>query len=253
MGDGVGERWRIAPVKVSVDAGTGEITITGKAWMLVKPILYEGTPARLIKPEEPDNFVSKLEVYRRYTNTEGTGYTDAQATLIWETRPGYHCNCIVSSGDPAAVSYATARVGLRNAKLGILGVGEAIYDAVNGVWVPQDSCGSLFREYSPDRIVIRYLAGYPQDNANENRVSSRYKAMFAHLAMAETPERICACDVANRTLHYWQFDLASSSGVGEQYSLISREDLANPLGTKRGQVMAYKRIKDERILTAFAI
>jgi ribosomal protein L9 len=89
-------------------------------------------------------------------------------------------------------------------------------------------------------------AGFPLD-AERQAMARKFQTVVARLAMAELARPVCACESANRELHNWQFDLARSAGSNDEtFGFISREDLANPLGTRRGAVFAWKQIRNLR-------
>lgn len=247
------EDWRLQPLIVAISGGTA--TIKGPAWIFLDPVRYEGASSIDIDPTTSANYLATVDIYRRYTNTEGTTNSTAQAMLIWETRPcnGWWCNCCGdatytptdSSSDPAARALAIARVGIRDSRNGIVTPAEAAYNATTGLWssVRFDTC------YEPDRVTIRYQAGLPLENG---QMQPHWQQVVARLAAAELDRNICACDGANRWLHRWQFDLAQSSGNNDEaYSAVSADDLNNPLGTRRGHVYAWRAITNERNLRGF--
>lgn len=256
-GDAAGDAWRILPVKVTINAN-GTVTITGRSWMLVRPILYQGVGSSegvfgAIDPTNAANFASTLDVYLRTTNPNGQTITDAQGEFIWEAFPwpsiGYCCGngaSFTPGGytDPASYFAAPARIGIRDAELGEVIPGTAVYDSATAMWnaVSWGLCAP------PDRVTVRYFAGAPLVN---HEMQKALQTVVARLAMAELPNRICACDAANRELYRWQVDLAMSEG--ETSFSVSDEDLSNPFGTRAGQVYAWKYVKDNRILQGFAI
>ncbi len=69
-------------------------------------------------------------------------------------------------------------------------------------------------------------------------------------AAAELARPICACDSANKELYRWQFDLATATSEAEQYQL-DLTDLANPIGTRRGHVAAWKQIARSEVVQGF--
>lgn len=243
-GASVSEQWRIQPVVVSISAGVA--TIKGRAWLLAKPILqgFEGiTSPSDLDPTVAANFVTTLDVYRRYTNPDGTTTATSQAKLIWETAPypdyAICCGCAGSSTnpgtDPAAMAEAVARVGLRNALYGIVSAGEAVYNTTTAIWssVSWSNCSQ------PSRILVRYNAGVP---LVDQQMDSRYQVIVARLAAAELSDRAGYTDRSNHWLSHWQFDLARSAGANDEQYSISQDDLNNPFGTRRGQVDAWKRV-----------
>lgn len=245
-GEGASDAWAIKPTKTTIAGGTA--TVKGRSWLLVRPLLYEGfTPAGL-DAVSPNNYVTTLDAYRHYCDPTGSAVATAQGKLIWESRPWpwwsfYDPN---TSTDPAAVAYAIARVGMRDAELGIVDVGKSVYDQQNGTWTGVD----WRYERPPDRVEIRYYAGVPLQ-AN-GKLEARMGRLTAILAMAELSSRICACDTANRELYRWQFDLAHTGASQEQFQAVSPDDLTNPWGTRRGQVYAYRELLNARILQGFS-
>lgn len=256
----VGERWRIAPVRVSISAGLA--VVRGPAWLLVKPVTYEGVtnvgpnglaPATTVST--PAHYATTVDLYRRYADPTGTTSATAAATIAWETRPchGWWCCCDSctttstqgSPNDPSAVATAIARVGLRDPDHGIVSLGEATYNATSGVW-SSACCGGCD---VPDRATISYLAGVP---LARGQMDPFWATVVARLAAAELARPICGCEDANRELYRWQFDLARTSGAGDEaYGAISADDLNNPYGTRRGHVFAWRAVQAHQPLRGF--
>jgi hypothetical protein len=249
-GDSFEERWRIAPIRTSLSGGV--LTITGPAWLLVKPILYESMALNPLDAADTTNYASTLDVCWRYPYTEGTTLADASLIFIWQTPPYpmINYNIVFASTDPAGYAWAIGRATLTDSVNGVLGIGESCYNATTGAWDAVPWYSSIYKFRQPDRVIVRYLAGFPLDKSG--RMSSNYATAVSRLAAAEMPNRICACDSSNRELARWQFDLARSAGANDEaYGYISREDLGNPFGTRRGQVEAWKFVKPNRVLTAY--
>lgn len=256
-GDGVSETWRLVPTKVTIN-GNGTVTVRGKAWIMVQPILYQGAaslPFGALDPSDPNNFMTTADVYRHYPNMDGQSIADSQAVLTWETEPwpdwGACCggsssvSFANSSHDPAATASVVARAGIRDAEKGIIHAAYSVYDSTNGVWIAAN--WGLCRP--PDRMTVRYLAGWPLKNGEMDK---KWQVVVARLAAAELANRLCACDAANRELYKWQFDLSRAAGANDEQYRIGDADLNNPFGTLRGQVYAWKVIQDERLLEGFA-
>ena len=252
--EAIAPQWRIQPVQVSISNGVA--TITGPLWLLVKPENYTALAWAGLNPATAGTFATTLDVARVWINPNGQTVDDAQATLIWETWPGPGgvCPWYISpnnpnSTDPAAVGKAVARVGIRDAGLGIVTPGSAVYSSTSS---PAQWVATPFSSWTePDRVQVRYLAGVPLQNGQMNRF---WAEVVCLLTLAEIPGPICACKDTNQRLAHWQFDLARSSGNGgEQFAYISREALANPFGTRRGHVEAWTRVRDVRTLTGIAV
>ena len=244
-GEGIGERWRVAPVTVSISGGVA--TIKGRYWMLVKPILYQVYNLAAINPTVDSNFIGTLDVVRRYTDPTGTTVDTAQAKLIWETPPypswatacgGNGASFGDADTDPAAVAQAIARVGIRDPENGIVSLGEAVYDATAGTW------GAVNMSFCrpPDRVTVRYLAGDGLENGN---VQQKWVTLVSRFAAAELARPICACSSAQRDLFAWQNDRAFA-GEGVDRWTLSLEDLGNPFGTRAGQIAAWRAVKSLR-------
>lgn len=246
----VSEKWRVAPVNISISGNIA--TITGRVWLIVKPVLYQGVVVQQIDPNDANNFVNELLVVKRYANSNGTTIDTAEAVLIWETNPSNICagssGCFMAcdglsfeSGyaDPHAEAYAIARVGKRDAELGWLHVGESVYN-VDGTWQEISFSGCT----PPNRVLVRYKSGIDYDNVNMLQNGANWRLIVSRLAAAELMQRICACDIANQELYRWQFDVSRSAGANDEQYTISDEDLNNPLGlTRLGAIYAWKQIK----------
>lgn len=251
------ERWRIAPVSVVVTGGNA--TVRGRAWQVVKPILQQSSTGAALDSGNPAtsskaSYATTIDVYRHFTDPTGTTSATAQGTLTWETAP-YPWGCCGgtslaftdASGDPAALATLLARIGIRNSKLGLVYLGEAVYDSSSGLWGAVNWGGCR----PPDTALIRYQAGFPlsggryaSDPYRNGRVDERMVRTIAMLSAAMLGRPIDACGVSNRLLADMQFDLARSGGANdESYGLTTRELLNCPFGTRRGAVLAWKEMQ----------
>lgn len=236
----VGERWRVEPVQVSISGGN--VVIVGRKWLVGRPILYENPVATPIDPKQAANFVTTLEVYQRTTNGSGTSVTTSQATLIYETNDCGACwgRCCCSSGttssDPGTTGLVIARAGIRDATTGEVTPAAAIYDGTQ--WLSQWCCSASYCD--PDRVTLRYLAGYPLE---DGQIARQFVPIVSNLTAAEMKRRIVACREYNERLHDLQQDLTLESTETERYA-VAPEDLSNPFGTRRGHVKTWRAAKD---------
>lgn len=248
-GDSVSERYRIRPLDISISAGTA--TIRGPSWLLVTPIQSEGFRMVAKNPVTAGVLATAIEVYRRYTNASSTAVTSSQAVITWETYPvhGWWCCCGCQTNasaysgsryDPAAIAQAVGRAGIRNARLGTVYAAESVYDTTAATW----SALNWSVCTQPDRVTVRYLAGKALTNF---RIDSALAQVIARLAAAELGRPICSCEVANREIARWQFDLAYAGPNDETYQ-TAPGDLENPFGSRRGHVQAWRYVQAQRRL-----
>jgi hypothetical protein len=243
--DAANERWQIKPVKVSLDRDANTIIVSGRAWLLGRPALYQrfhtvALDDLSLDPGNSATFAQSLEIYHRYTDSQGTTLETAQAVLIWESSPSTHCTYACqgldfggSHYDPAARAYALARGQVRHARLGEVAFGTALYDEDSATWRPMPVTRP------PDRILLRYAAGYDKEPC-----AGRWDEVISRLAASELSAAICSCDKVNQRLTRWRFDRALvATEITDKSYMLSRADLNNPLGTNAGAIYAWKRIK----------
>lgn len=234
------ERYRVQPLKVSIAANVA--TIQGNSWLIGIPTNYEYTlTGEALDPTDGNNFPRTLWVGYELVEPDGTAVTNSQAYLEWESLPNWltdYC-CSSTSDDPASTGTIIARAGIRNHNAGIIYFGGAVYSATTGLFsqASWDYCSS------PSRVCVRYRAG--------EKMTPDWKKVIADYVLAEMPKRLCACDTANKVLHDMQFDLARTDGAaGETYAQIDANHLANPFGTRRGQLKAWLHV-ERRLRTGF--
>jgi len=245
-GSAAGDSWRVQPIQVSIAGGVA--TIVGRAWLITKPVHYEAIGAGPLDPSVVGILATILGVYRLWYDPNGIVTDESQGVLIWETAPchGWWCCCSAcstitttpasSSQDPAAEARAVARVGIRDARMGLVAPGESVMDAGTGIW--RELC-DVNCSGEPDRFRVRYLSGIALEN---HQMSKFWQTLTARMAAAELARPLCTCDKANRELYTWQFDLSRSRGANDEQFIIGMEDVRNPFGTRRGHVFAFKTV-----------
>lgn len=239
-------RWRIEPISVTIAGGIA--TITGATWLMVKPYLYDNPTLNALNPTNFTNFVSAIEVYSRTTNGAGLTLQDCQAVLQYETSDcggwgaGWCCDSLNGSTDPGTVGEVIARSGIRDRTLGLITPAASAYNATTGEW----SSGCCYAE--PDRVKLRYLAGYPLERG---QMAKKWQQVVTMLAAAEVKRRIVACRETNERLHDLQLDIALQSTETERYQR-SEADLNNPFGTRLGHIQAWKQAKDRILRRGFS-
>lgn len=239
----VSERWRIEPINVSISGGN--VVITGRKWLLARPILYQSPVqnAAPLNPQIAGNFVTSLDVYERTTDQSGNSITTCQATLVYESSDcGGWADCCSNgtdgSSDPDTSGLVIARAGIRDRIAGIVTPGAATYNATTGLWSSAWACSAYC---NPERVQLRYLAGYPLDS--KGRIDRKFRDPLAWLAAAEAKRRICACRETNERLWQLQQDTTLQATETERYQ-IPQKQADNPFGNRRGHIQAWMAVKD---------
>lgn len=244
------DRWRIEPIQASIAAGVATIII--RRWLLVKPILYQAPTLNALNPTNAANFVTTLDVYRRTTNGDGVTVDTCQATLQYESSDcggwgaGFCIGPTFGSTDPGTFAEVIARAGIRSKTLGLVTPGAAAFNASTGLWSSASSC-NCYAE--PDRVILRYLAGFPLEHG---QMARKWREVVSILATAELKRRICACRDANERVHELQLDMALQSTETERYQR-SQRDLDSPFGTRLGHISAWKMSSDLILRRGFAV
>lgn len=244
------DRWRIAPIQASITGGIATIVV--RRWLLVRPILYEAPVLNALDATNAANFVTSLDVYRRTTNGDGLTVDDCQATLQYESSDcggwgaGFCMGPSAGITDPGTFAEVVARAGIRDRTLGLITPAAAVFNASTMAWSAMSACNCYA---DPDRVVLRYLAGYPLERG---QMAKQWQQVVAMLAAAEVKRRLVACRETNERLHDLQLDMALQSTETERYQRTN-EDLNSPFGTRLGHISAWKLARDRILRRGFAV
>lgn len=230
----------IEPRKISIVGTTATITLD--TYTLVKPILYtsmtsSGYDPGILPPTPTSPFVSDVDIYRVVCDADGTTLDTAQAVLVWDSSPLPTFGAWIMpfsslTSDPSSAVYAIARGGIRDARQGIVYLGQSVYDSTSGTWSGRLDFSQCRQ---PDKVILRYKCGV---------AGSQYDQTIARLAAAELAKPICACEPSNKYLAEWQFDLARTGASDEVYQAPA--DMDNPLGSRRGHIWAWRTIQQNQ-------
>lgn len=243
------DRWRIEPLQISISGGN--VTIIGRRWLVIRPILYEAPTLNALSPLLAGNFVTTLDVYQRMTNGDGNTIDTCEATLIYESSDcggwgaGFCIGPLNGSTDPGTVGEVIGRAGIRDRTLGLITPGAAAYNVSTGEWRSSTAC-ACYAE--PDRVKLRYLAGYPLERG---AMAQKWQQIISILATAELKRRICACRETNERVHDLQIDVTLQATETERYQ-VSQRDLDCPFGTRHGHITAWKMASNHILRRGFS-
>ena len=227
-------------------------TITINAWACARPIRYQGRGGVALNPSDvppsaTSPYATSATVLRRRCDPTGTSAATVMITAEYDTNPApWGSGCCSnpgnpSSNDPAATATVLARGTIIDSRAGIVAFGEATYNTTTGTWY--QNCIDWCR-YPPNRVTVNGYAGFP---LNGIAIDDRWAQVIGRLAGAELARPICACTSANKELYEWQTDLSRTGATNELFAAPS--DMTNPLGSRRGQIYAWRSFQNEQVST----
>lgn len=230
--------YEIRPVKSKTLVG-GVLTVVLDSWLLIKPDLWEHYPTdtgtSVIDASTTANFVTSVEIYREYNDT-----TVAPITFYWEGSPG----CSGCGGNGCELCLNGTQDGcasIRDANLGNIVPYPAEY--YNGTWAYTEPL--YFGE--PRTLKVSYLSGavdslYLQ-GVTHDPLSNYWAEVIAWLALTRLERDVCGCGSAQAIAERLRVNLIESTSGGSSYYPV-QDVITNPLGTRMGEFMAWKRVQN---------
>lgn len=222
-----GRQIEISPVKI-VRNPNGTATITGKAWLVVKPSRYDGEyriphaggaqSNDSLDLHDADNFVGELELIRRFTDTS-TGAVVTKESCV----NGCSCNPAGVCCSGGKLVDGTFAVKVIDTRLGICSI---------------DSCAD------GDYVTLTYEAGFNDESRGVDwvRVVARLAATFMNGACAA-----CKTAPGQNEFARWQTDRAY---YGNMQGFKESTGTDNPFNTREGAIWAWERVKSLKITKA---
>ncbi len=232
------EDWEVRPLRTSTLVA-GTLTIVLDSWLLIDPDLLAVYPTddgfTAVDTSTVVNFVANVDVYYIYNDHSG-----ASAVFAWENAtPGCICSCGGTGCEVCSDTTQDGCIAVRDPETGIVAPFPATYS--DGTWTVAafDVCRA------PDRVELYYYAGERDKKflrgASCDPLSDYWAWCIIWLAIARLERPPCSCNRLKNMFDYLREDLSMSS---QGRAFFSGEDLrTNPLGTHRGEYMAWKRIK----------
>lgn len=230
-------RFEIRPL-LTVVIASGTATITFRRELAVLEGLQEGltNTARAVDGLTDANFLTTVDVYRVYNDPQ------SQVSFLWEP-PYCYCQNTWDTTPCAHVgSYQTATGYLvaRDERLGLIGYSPGEWSVADAAFSATGWPECIGRE--PDSARLYYRSGLKGDWPCTSRMHSRMEEIVAIYALSLLDKPPCQCNTGMWT--NWAADLAFIRGASEFSShQITKVQLANPLGTRRGAIYAYQQIR----------
>lgn len=265
-GKGGEQGWEVREPKSKSVAG-GVVTFVYNSWNMIDPDKQETYPTDAgytgLCIDTITNFLTSVDVYREYTDL-----TAVAAQMFWEPSDCTTCtNCsltiqgnsiLPASGTNATSSCPscgfTAQNGcllVRDVDTGAVIPAPATYSETTGTFQVQRY--AVARD--PDQVKIWYQSGYISEarlrGASCEPLSDFYAEMIAWVATSRIERPFCGCGnllTVAETLR----ERPTSREIRET---VDFGMLSNPIGTRRGEIMAWNRISKlgKRSIDGYAI
>lgn len=205
------------------------VTVYVPVYLLFKPQLQRRIDAVTLDADDSASYVDTVEFYRVYNDPSG------QVTFLWTSE---------GSCSSTACAYATQAgcMRVKDSRAGIVAVQPGAWDSDTETFTSTKF--SMCRE--PDKVIVNYYSGFQDETArNCDELSYWWAYTIAMLASARLMKDVCKCENAARLIDYWQEDVSLGNDV--RNISVNFDDLSNPFGTRRGELMAYNRLESKGV------
>ena len=238
--------WEIRPARTKEITG-GVFIATFWAWQFIDPAYWEALPTHANDGTPAVNldgavYVAQVDIYREYNDPTATS-----AIFYWEPEPGALagsiCDCCGGTGCVrCTLTEQEGCAHIRNAELGILVPATGTYSADNAQW--ESAAWSVCRD--PDEVKIYYYCGNLSELNRAGRrcdgLSDSWARIITYLAAARLKRPLCDCGAASALVDWLQTDL--SKATREVSYTVLWDELANPFGTRIGEMEAYRHCRN---------
>lgn len=240
--------WEIRPAR-SKSIASGNVTLVYDSWLFIDPDTLSAYPTstgfRGVDITTIANYVTSVDVYREYTD-----FTQQSVEFSWEPKPSnllFTTFCTSCGGAGCITCQNTTQEGclhIRDVVGGLLVPVPATYSDADSRW--NEQAWTECRE--PDTVKIWYYAGDLSERFLRgddcDRLPLHFAQAIAWAATARLERPPCGCQNVRSMFAALRRDLAFvGSGEGEGSYNISFDELDNPMGTRQGEIMAWRRIR----------
>jgi len=236
--------WEIRSPRNKYFSG-GNVVIVLDSWLLLDPDKQETAPNTegffAVDADDPDSYLQSVDVYYEYVDSSYS------AQLFWEPRDtcGTCSTCAMAMESGEYMLYETnieqSQSTCGNCGLTRLETCLFVRDVhANVIAVPP----AFYNGRKADQARIFYVAGDAQPSWQAGRscepLSDQWALTIAMLATARLERDMCGCANSATLAKNWREDLSFTTKDGSHF--VDFATLANPFGTRRGEIGAWMRV-----------
>jgi len=221
---GADQAWQIRDIRIQYDSTTEIATVYVPRYQMLKPQLLRIIDVAALDVSVPGNFVDDLVFYRVYNDPS------TQVQFLWTSDAA--CATV-----ECAWSTQNGCLSVSNARLGNVLPSPGTYSAVTDTY----ASANWTENKDPDKMLVSYRAGFVDPYTRDSeRLSTFWSGIIAKLATSRIPRHFCNCENIQALVDRWQQDTSEAT---TDRSYITALDLANPFGTKVGEIEVYRALK----------
>lgn len=235
--DGADE-FEIRPISVVIVGTTATITFPRE--LAITEAALDAIAWVAIPGADDSLFLTLVDVYRVFNDQQ------TQVSFLWEPIGG-NCDCFTTGSSCTLCAFQTQTgcfVNRGDPRSSIVVFEPANWDPATEAFTAVNWLVSR----TPDVLRLFYYAGLEDKSRPCSRIEMQQNWALAVARMAAARLDRPPCDCGRVWWERWTQDLAFTTGAEELSSYsMSRSDLSNPFGTRRGEVAAWKMIDGQEV------
>ena len=221
---GADDAWEVRDIRIQYNSATDIATIYIPRYQMFKPQLQRIIDVAPLDIDTATNFVDDLIFYRVYNDAS------TQVQFLWTSNEA--CASIA-----CAWSTQNGCIQTSDSRLGNVILSPGAYDSDEDTYTPS---AAWTQGIDPHKVLVSYYSGYAdQFSRSSDQLSTFFANQIAKLATSRIPRRFCSCENIQQLVDRWQEDTARAS---TERSYITSLDLANPFGSKVGELEVYRAL-----------
>jgi len=221
---GADDAWQVRDIRIQYNSTTEIATVYVSRYQMFKPQRLRIINVAALDVSDDTNFVDDLVFYRVYNDPS------TQVQFLWTSDAAcWSTECAWSTQDGCLSVY--------DSRLGTVAPSPGTYSADTDTY----TSANWTELKDPDKMLISYRAGFVDPYTRDiEQLSTFWSRTIAKLASSRIPRRFCNCENIQYLVERWQRDTAEST---TERSYMTALDLANPFGTKVGELEVYRALK----------